>query len=138
RLSHFLPFGMQNYAFGLTGIGFWTYAITTWAITLPGTFLQAYIGDLGFSSMESWQGTAAADWQVWGLRGLGLLAVASAVLYIGHLGRSVYREAVADELERAVEEETAADERPHWSWPTLSLSVGGVLIAGLAAWSVIE
>ena len=38
RLSHGLPFGLQNFLFGLSSIPFWTYLITTWLVTLPGIF----------------------------------------------------------------------------------------------------
>jgi uncharacterized membrane protein YdjX (TVP38/TMEM64 family) len=37
RLVPMLPFGVLNYAYGVTGIGFGTYAVTSWACMLPAT-----------------------------------------------------------------------------------------------------
>ena len=37
RLVPLFPFNLQNYAYGLTRIGFWTYLITSWICMLPGT-----------------------------------------------------------------------------------------------------
>ncbi|MEX0703258.1 MAG: TVP38/TMEM64 family protein [Planctomycetales bacterium] len=133
RVSHFLPFGMQNYAFGLTRIRFSTFVITTWAVTLPGIFLQAYLGHLGFASVEAWQERSAADWQTWGLRFAGLAAIAAAVIYIGHLGRSVYRTAVRAELEKELEaEERAAGTSPKRRWIAILLAALAILLVATA------
>ncbi len=35
RLVPLFPFNIQNYAYGLTGISFWTYMLVTWLCTLP-------------------------------------------------------------------------------------------------------
>lgn len=37
RLVPIFPFNLQNYAYGLTSIGFWAYAITSWLCMLPAT-----------------------------------------------------------------------------------------------------
>ena len=37
RLVPMLPFGVLNYAFGVTGVGFLTYALLSWACMLPST-----------------------------------------------------------------------------------------------------
>ena len=101
--SHFLPFGMQNYAFGLTSIRFRTFLITTWLVTLPGTALQVYLGQLGFTSVEAWQRSALADWQTWAMRVGGLAAMGAAAAYVAHLAHTVYRRSVQQQLEREVE-----------------------------------
>jgi uncharacterized membrane protein YdjX (TVP38/TMEM64 family) len=41
RLVPVFPFNIQNYAYGLTGISFWTYIFTTWICTLPA--ITAYV-----------------------------------------------------------------------------------------------
>src|SRR3954452_12169271 len=47
RLSPAVPFGLQNYLYGLTGIGFWTSLLTSWIAMLPGTVMYVYLGYLG-------------------------------------------------------------------------------------------
>lgn len=37
RLVPMVPFGVLNYAFGVTGVGFVTYAVLSWACMLPAT-----------------------------------------------------------------------------------------------------
>ncbi|MEX0718389.1 MAG: VTT domain-containing protein [Planctomycetaceae bacterium] len=132
RVSHFMPFGMQNYAFGLTGIGFWTFTIATGVVTLPGITLQVYLGYLGFTSVEAWRDASSADWAGWGLRITGLIAIAIAVGYIGYLGRSVYRKAVKEQLERELEEERHSPEL-RGRWPRLPLVLGGLALFSMAA-----
>lgn len=41
RLVPIFPFNIQNYAYGLTGISFWTYLLMTWICTLPA--IAAYV-----------------------------------------------------------------------------------------------
>lgn len=41
RLVPIFPFNIQNYAYGLTGISFWTYLLMTWLCTLPA--IAAYV-----------------------------------------------------------------------------------------------
>jgi uncharacterized membrane protein YdjX (TVP38/TMEM64 family) len=43
RLSPAIPFNLQNYLYGLTGIGFWTCVLTSWVAMLPGTFMYVYL-----------------------------------------------------------------------------------------------
>ena len=47
RLNPLVPFGLQNYAFGATNIGFWPYAIATFFGIMPGAGLYVYLGSLG-------------------------------------------------------------------------------------------
>lgn len=132
RVSHMMPFGMQNYAFGLTGIHFWPFLAATWAVTFPGITLQSYIGHLGFSSLEIWQERSAADWQTIGLRSAGLVAIAAAAIYIGYLARSVYRQAVKAELEKEIAAETRS-EAAGGRWPRLPIALAAAAAVLLAA-----
>ena len=51
RLASPLPNAFQNYAFGLTRIGFWPYAIATFVFTIPQTVLYVYLGAAGRSAL---------------------------------------------------------------------------------------
>jgi uncharacterized membrane protein YdjX (TVP38/TMEM64 family) len=55
RLSPLIPFNLQNYFFGLTGIAFWHYAFATLVGMIPGAVVNVYLGTLGniaFSDSE--------------------------------------------------------------------------------------
>ena len=47
RLSPLIPFNLQNYFFGLTGIPFWHYATATLIGMIPGAAVNVYLGTLG-------------------------------------------------------------------------------------------
>lgn len=133
RLSHFMTFGMQNYAFGLTAIDFKTYLLTTWLVTLPGTALQVYIGHLGFSSMEVWQGESV-NWLGWSLRIGGLLVMACAVAYFGYRMRAAYRQALSEPLDTALaNQHTQPADVSGWPWATLILTTAAVVLLAVAA-----
>jgi uncharacterized membrane protein YdjX (TVP38/TMEM64 family) len=44
RLVPIFPFNLQNYVYGMTRIGFWTYVFVSWVAMLPGTFAYVYAG----------------------------------------------------------------------------------------------
>jgi uncharacterized membrane protein YdjX (TVP38/TMEM64 family) len=44
RLSPAFPFVLLNYAFGLTKISFWKYALGSWVGMMPGTIMYVYFG----------------------------------------------------------------------------------------------
>ena len=44
RLSPVFPFNLLNYAFGLTKVSFWKYAVASWIAMLPGTIMYVYLG----------------------------------------------------------------------------------------------
>jgi uncharacterized membrane protein YdjX (TVP38/TMEM64 family) len=130
RVSHFLPFGVQNYAFGFTNLGFWTFIVTTWLVTLPGMMLQVHLGHLGFSSVETWRSASPGGWQEWAWQWGGLAVLAAAAIYIGVAGRSMYRQLVKSRLEEQMQAvESGTD--PCSRWP-----IGTILLAALAAASL--
>lgn len=139
RLSHLLPYGMQNYAFGLTTISIWMYLGTTAIVTFPNILLQTWLGDLGFSSVDAWQERSAADWQSWAMRIGGLIIVACAVGYIAWLAHSVYRSTVKEQFEKQLQEEEASEEDgQRWPWGTLLLSLFALLLAAIAVVSAVR
>ncbi|MCZ7624590.1 MAG: TVP38/TMEM64 family protein [Candidatus Methylomirabilis sp.] len=44
RLVPLFPFNLQNYAYGLTRIGFWSHLLTSWPCMLPGTVAYTFAG----------------------------------------------------------------------------------------------
>ena len=44
RLVPVFPFTLQNFAYGLTRIGFWSYVLVSWACMLPGTVAYVLVG----------------------------------------------------------------------------------------------
>lgn len=133
RVSHFLPFGMQNYAFGLLDIRLSTVILTTWLVTLPGTILQAYLGHLGLHGMDSPMKSLAEEWQVWGIRLAGMGLIVSAMIYLGHFARSVYRETLHEELDTAFRREQAVHPERGWGTALLTaLALALSITAGVA------
>lgn len=57
RLSPVFPFVLLNYAFGLTKVKFWKYALASWIGMLPGTVMYVYIG----STLSSLATVAAGE-----------------------------------------------------------------------------
>jgi uncharacterized membrane protein YdjX (TVP38/TMEM64 family) len=91
RLSHALPFGLQNLLLGASPVAFWTFLLTTFAVTLPGICVMAYLGHLGAAWKAAEMDAPAGGWQ-WALRGAGLLGAAVALGYLGHVLRRAIRE----------------------------------------------
>jgi len=53
RLSPVFPFGLQNYAYGLTRVKWTHYALASFFAMIPGTVMFVYIGTLGKVAAES-------------------------------------------------------------------------------------
>ena len=54
RLSPAVPFTLQNYLLGVTGVAFVPYVVASWAAMLPGTLLYVYLGGGGGQSRGRW------------------------------------------------------------------------------------
>jgi uncharacterized membrane protein YdjX (TVP38/TMEM64 family) len=93
RLSPAVPFGLQNYLYGLTGIGFGTYLVTSWAAMLPATVMYVYLGCLGRAGLEA---TGAAGRTrspaEWAFLAVGLIATVAITLIVTRLVRRALRE----------------------------------------------
>ena len=70
RLVPMLPFGVLNYAYGVTGIGFGTYAVVSWACMLPATAVLTFTA-AGAMAAGRWGPHHALAWL--GLAGLLLV-----------------------------------------------------------------
>ena len=90
RLSPAMPFSIGNYLFGLTAVRFWPYVAATAVAMLPGIFMYTYLGYVGGQIAG---GTArGASTGRWVLVGAGLVATATATVYITRLARRALAE----------------------------------------------
>ena len=94
RLSPVFPFNMLNYAFGLTKISFWKYALGSWIGMMPGTVMYVYFGaglrslaDVAAGQVE--KGTAGRLF-FW----LGLVATIVVTVFVTRVARNALRHAV--------------------------------------------
>jgi uncharacterized membrane protein YdjX (TVP38/TMEM64 family) len=92
RLSPLFPFNVQNYAYGLTRVSFWQYALASFVGMIPGTFLYVYLGTLGRSGLEAASGGGAETFRLL-LQVLGLLATLGVTILITRTARRALREA---------------------------------------------
>ncbi len=94
RLSPIFPFNLLNYAFGLTKVSFWQYALASWIGMLPGTVMYVYFG-AGLRSLTD----AAAGKVETGTAGriffwVGLAITIVVTLFITQLARRALKQAV--------------------------------------------
>ena len=93
RLSPAVPFGAQNYLYGITRIGFWPCVLTSWAAMLPATILYAQIGHAGRLGIGGGtDGARPRSSAEWASLGVGLLASRAAVVYVSALARRAWRD----------------------------------------------
>jgi uncharacterized membrane protein YdjX (TVP38/TMEM64 family) len=69
RLSPLVPFNLQNYAFGVTGVGFWPYVAATFVGIAPGALVFVLVGAAGQRA-----GDEGFGWPFWILFAAGLAA----------------------------------------------------------------
>ena len=87
RLSPAVPFGLQNYAFGLTGISYRAYAPTTALAMLPGTMLYSYLGHVGRVGLGTAGTSRSRTPGEWAMLAVGLVATVAATALVGWLAR---------------------------------------------------
>lgn len=83
RLSPVFPFNLQNYAYALTRIPFWKYALATWLGMLPGALMYVYIGSV-FGQAVRGEKTATE----WAFYAIGLVASVLAAIIIARIARN--------------------------------------------------
>jgi len=106
RLSPAVPFNVQNYLYGLTGIRFWPCVGATAVAMLPGIFLYVYLGYAGRASIEAAAaGEVQRGWGQWVLLVVGLIATIAVTVYITQLARR----AIAAQTDVAPAEEDKAE-----------------------------
>lgn len=94
RLSPIFPFNLLNYAFGLTRVRFWTYALASWLGMIPGTVLYVYLGSTAKDLTQISSGGAEGSMGQQLFKIVGLLATVAVTVYITHIARRALKQAV--------------------------------------------
>jgi uncharacterized membrane protein YdjX (TVP38/TMEM64 family) len=137
RLSHALPFGLQNFLLGSTPVAFGVYLLTTWAVTLPGIFFIAYFGHIGALTLAAAGQPQPLGALAWWARLGGLLIAAAALLYIGKVVQRSIRERLATLSHHSASshpEGPRLAETPGTLWTTLPLVIAAILLLATAIW----
>ncbi|MGH9460747.1 MAG: TVP38/TMEM64 family protein [Vicinamibacteria bacterium] len=92
RLSPIFPFNFQNYAYGLTRIPFWHYALSSAIGIIPGTFLYVYLGTVGRSGLEAAAGGGEVETLRLIVQVVGLVATAAVTVYITRIATKALKE----------------------------------------------
>ena len=112
RLSPLVPFNLQNYVFGVTGIPFAQYVPATLLGIAPATAVYVTLGMMGKAAAEG-GGTGGA--LKWVLLGVGLLATAAVALLIARKARAALTEAAASAADPAPAGEDIRGDHPFGS-----------------------
>ncbi len=83
RLVPLFPFNLQNFAYGLTGIGFWAFVGISWLCILPGTAAYALAG----SAIAAGRGQPRRTIAYIGAAGILLVALSLLPRWLGRRGR---------------------------------------------------
>ncbi len=132
RLSPAVPFNVQNYVYGLTGIRFWPCVGASAVAMLPGIFMYVYLGYAGRASIEAAAaGEVQRGWGHWALLAAGLIATLVVTVYITQLARlAIAKQTDVEPVEEDKEREPAMESPipvvPRNPW------VGAGVSAGLA------
>lgn len=98
RLSPVFPFNLINYAYGLTKVPFWHFALASWIGMMPGTLLYVYIGSLSSDvAMAAIGEGGQASAGRWAMNIVGLLATVAVTVYVTKVARRALNEAVPEE-----------------------------------------
>lgn len=102
RMSPVFPFNLINYAYGLTNVPFWHYALATWIGMMPGTLLYVYVGALAGNvakaTLEEQAGTGTLElvFQI-----VGFIATLAVTYYITRIARKALKNEVPEVAEVA-------------------------------------
>jgi len=134
RLSPAIPFNLQNYLYGLTGIRFWTCVLTSWVAMLPGTFMYVYLGYVGRAGIEA-TGGGGQSWSPaeWAIMIVGLLATITVTVYVTHMARKALKKhADVAEPSKSSESQSNAQLEPK-GWPWGAMTTALIALAALGA-----
>ncbi len=91
RLSPVFPFNLLNYAYGLTTVTFWKYALASWIGMLPGTILYVYIGSTIGSLAELAAGNAHGGTAQTAMKWVGLAVTILIAVLITRIARNALK-----------------------------------------------
>ena len=83
RLNPTIPYSASNYLFGVTGVSFVPFLISSGIFTLPGAFAYLYLGYVGAETI----GGSGRSLIEWALLLLGLAVTMLAIVYVTVLAR---------------------------------------------------
>jgi uncharacterized membrane protein YdjX (TVP38/TMEM64 family) len=100
------PFNLLNYAFGLTRIPFWKYALGSWIGMIPGTVMYVYFGaalgsfaELEAGNVEKGMADKLFFW-------FGLAATIAVTVFVTRIARNALKQAVESTNAENAENET--------------------------------
>jgi uncharacterized membrane protein YdjX (TVP38/TMEM64 family) len=139
RLSPAVPFNLQNYLYGLTGIRFWPCVLTSWLAMLPATFLYVYLGHLGREGLQAAAGGAERSRSPaeWAMPIVGLLATVAVTVYITRLARKALRQhtGIARGGEWRADSQVRQARPKGWPWGTLVTAALALTMAAVAGYT---
>lgn len=102
RLSPVFPFNLINYAYGLTRIPFWHFALASWIGMMPGTLVYVWIGATAGDVARAAAGEGEAPGTaMWVLRIAGLLATVAVTVVITRMAsRALAQQVPAAEVDK--------------------------------------
>lgn len=104
RLSPVVPFNVQNYLYGLTGIGFWTCGLTSAVAMLPGTVLYVVLGHAARAGLEAASGGPRARTPAeWAFLGVGVAATLTLSVVAASWAKRTLRTAVGEPVDPSEE-----------------------------------
>ena len=83
RLNPTVPYSVSNYLFGVTGVPFGAFVVSSGIFTLPGAFAYVYLGFVGAETLGG-GGRGPVDWA---FLALGLAATLATIVYVTVLTR---------------------------------------------------
>lgn len=96
RLSPVFPFNLLNYAFGLTGVPFWTYVLASWIGMMPGTVLYVYLGSTAKDLAQVFSGGVQGGMGQQIAKWVGLAATLVVTVFVTRIARKALKEAVPE------------------------------------------
>ena len=102
RLSPLIPFGMNNYVCGCTGMKLWEFVVGTFFGVLPGTTAYCNLGAMGKTALD--KGTTPLQK---GVMALGFVAALAVVYLLSELAKDALKEAGIDDDESPQEKRSS-------------------------------
>ena len=104
RLSPIFPFNLLNYAYGLTGVKFWSYVLASWIGMLPGTLMYVYFGSLArnVAAVATGREKTTIDYVFYGI---GLVVTVAVVVLVTRVAGNALKSELPEAAQRAEQED---------------------------------